>query len=354
MLTMYRKHANGIGTWRIWQDGLTIRIAHATVQGGQEVEHAEAVTTNASGRSLQEQIDLRLRSRINRQYDRGYTESLEEALQGNTNQLGLPLPMLAQPIKKVKRASRPDDVLQLKLDGHRCLATKQDGRIILYSRRGKLITLPHISEFLQDRIPEGTFTDGELYHHGTKLQTIGSWIKKAQPESKFLKYFCYDLISRDTYLDRYQELSDLLPAWGDSESPVRVLANVPYTTDEAQAALFAKAKLNGFEGLIKRTNDKPYEDGIRSNSLLKIKEREDCEVAVEGIERSKQGVAVCICRTDAGKIVRPTAPGTHAEKQHVLDHPGEYIGRRLTIEFSMLTEDGVPFHPVAREWREDI
>lgn len=354
MLTMYRKHANGIGTWRIWADGNVISIAHATTQGGQEVFHQETVTLNASGRSMQEQVDLRLRSRINLQRDRGYTENLEEALQGNTNQLGLPLPMLAQPIKKVKRTPRADDVLQLKLDGHRCLSTKQDGQIILYSRRGKVISLPHIEEFLQPRIPEGTFIDGELYHHGTKLQTIGSWIKKAQPESLKLKYFCYDLISKDTYLDRYQELSDLLLAWSETDSPVRVLAVMPYTNDEAQAKLFSSARAHGFEGLIKRTNDTPYEDGVRSSSLLKIKEFEDCEVTVEGIERSKQGMAVCICRTDAGKIVRPTAPGTHAEKQHVLDHPEQYIGRRLTIEFSMLTDDGIPFHPVAREWREEI
>lgn len=354
MLTMYRKHANGIGTWRIRQAGDRIIINHATVEGGQEVEHVEQVTTNLSGRSPQEQMDLRIKSRISRQRDRGYTEVREEALQGNTNQMGLPLPMLAQPLKKVKNINHTGAVLQLKLDGHRCLSTKQDGKIILYSRRGKPISLPHIEEFLLPLIPEGTFVDGELYHHGTKLQTIGSWIKKAQPESAQLKYFCYDLISQDTYLDRYQELSDMLPPWAMVHSPVRVLTAIPYTTDEARAIYFRAAKANGFEGLMERTNDMPYQDGVRSSSLLKIKEFEDCEVTVTGVERSKSGAAVCVCLTDSGKIVRPVPPGTHAEKQHVLDHPEQYIGRRLTIEFSMLTEDGVPFHPVAREWREDI
>jgi ATP-dependent DNA ligase len=354
MIKLYRKHANGVGTWRIWQDGELIRIAHATTLDGQEVEHEEHVTVNQSRRSFQEQMDLRITSRVRLQRDRGYSDSLESAQAGNTNQLGLPLPMLAQPLAKANKAPTKDDVLQLKLNGHRCLGTKQDGRVILYSRRGKEIHLPHIAEFLQDRIPEGIFTDGELYHHGTRLQTIGSWIKKAQPESKLLQYICYDLISQDTFKDRYQELSDLLPNWSSKESPVRVLSCLPYIDDVTQARTFEAARKHGFEGLIRRSNDTPYQDGVRSHSLVKIKGCEDCEVTVKAVERSKSGIAVCICETDDGKEVRPTAPGNRAEKQHVLDHPEQYIGKRLTIEYSELTDKGVPFHPVAREWREEI
>lgn len=349
MQTLYRRHVNGIGTWRIWQDGATIRIAHATAEGGQEVEHVENVTVNSSGRSLQEQVELRIRSRISRQRDRGYADTREEALQGKTNQMGLPLPMLAQPIKKVKNVNNEGAVLQLKLDGHRCLSTKQDGKILLYSRQGKAITLPHVSDYLLDLIPEGTILDGELYHHGTKLQTIGSWIKKQQPESLKLQYHIYDLISSDTYLDRYLELCDLLPAW-DTSFPAKILPAIPYESDEQQAAMFSAARSRGFEGLIKRTNDSPYEVGVRSSSLLKIKEFLDCEVTVLRVIRSPRGVVVCECLTDEGARVDVTAPGTVAEKEQAFGCEG----RRLTIEYSMLTTDGVPFHPVARQWREDL
>ena len=355
MLTLYRKHVNGIGTWRIRAEGNIITVAHATVEGGQEVAHEEKVAVNASGRTLEEQVALRVRSRIPRQRDRGYVDTREEALQGKPNQMGLPLPMLAQPQKKVKKVNHEGAQLQLKLDGHRCLATKQDGKILLYSRQGKPITLPHVSEFLRPRLPEGTFIDGELYHHGTKLQTIGSWIKKQQPESLKLRYFCYDLISQDTFLDRHLELSDLLPAWGIKTTPACVLPNTPYKSEEDTATLFALARARGFEGLIKRTNDAPYEDGVRSNSLIKIKEFLDCEVTVKDIVRvEKSGTVLCICVTDEGKEVRPVAPGSHEEKAEVLRNAANYIGRRLTIEYSLLTDDGVPFQPVAREWRVDL
>ena len=354
MKTLYRRHVNGIGTWRIGHEGDLISIAHATAEGGQEVWHEERVTVNGSGRTIEEQVELRIRSRISRQRDRGYADTREEALQGKTNQMGLPLPMLAQPIKKVKRENRADDSLQLKLDGHRCLATKQDGKILLYSRQGKPIDLPHISLYLLDLIPEGTITDGELYHHGTKLQTIGSWIKKQQPESLKLQYFVYDLISDDTYLDRYQELCDLLPAW-DTSYPAKILPSVPWESDEQQARMFAAARARKFEGLIKRTNDKPYEIGVRSASLLKIKEFQDCEVTCIAISRvPKSGTVICVCVTDDGKEVRPVAPGSHEEKAEVYENREKYLNRRLSIEYSMLTDDGVPFQPVAREWREDI
>jgi len=357
MVTMYRKHVNGIGTWSIDHKGAVITISHATVEGGQEVSHRETVTMNASGRSLEEQVALRIRSRISRQRDRGYTDSREEALQGKTNQLGLPLPMLAQPLKKVKKINYEDAVLQLKLDGHRCLATKQDGEILLYSRQGKAITLPHISDYLKPRLPEGTFVDGELYHHGTKLQTIGSWIKKQQPESQKLRYYVYDLISQDTFRDRYQELSDLLPDWQDAvdtDCPARLLPCIPFDAWD-QSRLFSHARSQGFEGLMLRTNDTSYEDGVRSNSLIKIKEFQDCEVTVEDIVKAeKSGTVICICRTDSGKEVRPVAPGNQWEKSMTYEHREKFKGRRLTIEYSMLTDDGVPFQPVAREWREDI
>jgi DNA ligase-1 len=354
MLTMYRKHVNGLGTWRIGSDGPSVRIAHATSEGGQEVWHEERVTLNSSGRSMEEQVDLRIRSRISRQRDRGYTESREEALQGNTNQMGLPLPMLAQPIKKVKNINYVDAVLQLKLNGHRCLATNRDGKILLYSRQGKPINLPHVAKFLAPRLPEGTILDGELYHHGTALQTIGSWIKKQQPESLKLSYCCYDLISQETYRDRHSELVDILPAW-DTALPVKVLPIIPYVSKEVEVRAFRMARLLNYEGLILRTNDRPYEDGVRSASLLKIKEFLDCEVTVTDVIRAeKSGTAICICLTDDGKEVKVVPPGNQAEKARVLSEREAFIGRRLTIDYAELTEDGIPAQPVAREWRDDL
>lgn len=361
MITLYRKTALGIGLWRIWQDGpYEIRISHATTLNGQEVPHSEIVSTNESGRTLQEQVDLRIRSRINRQLDKGYVYSIEEAQQGRTNQLGLVLPMLAQPLHKVKKINPQDNDLQFKLDGHRCLATKQEGELILYSRQGKrLVNLGHITRALEPMLPEGTTVDGELYHHGTKLQTIGSWIKKNQPETSLLQLVLYDLVSKDRFRDRYRELQDIFSHGMDghldaARRPLRLLTCHPYEDDKQMWDLQVYARSLGYEGLIRRTNDKPYEDGVRSNSLIKIKTWIDCEVTCIGVTVSDKGFPVCECLTDDNKRVDVVPPGDMPAKWHVVHNPSLYLKERLTIEYSTLTEDAVPFHPVAVRWFDEI
>jgi ATP-dependent DNA ligase len=260
--------------------------------------------------------------------------------------------MLAQPLGKVSYINYRDAVLQKKLDGHRCLITKYEGKIIAYSRQGKLIpSISHITDLLIDRIPEGETIDGELYHHGTPLQTIGSWIKREQPSTKSLMFVAYDMIARETFRERYSELSQILK--GCTGHPIMLLPNVPYETQEHMWDEMAKVRNKGFEGLILRTNDRGYEDGTRSSSLIKIKQFHDTEVKVIGFEQSADGWAVCVYEFE-GKVGKCSAPGSMDEKRFVWNNQDRFLGKQLTIEYSMLTVDGVPFHANAIRWREDI
>lgn len=355
-VTLYRQHAGSVGTWRIWQEGSKIKIAHATCMGGSEVVHEEVVTTNLSGRTLQEQIDLRMRSRISRMRDRGYQDSPELAKLHTGNQLGLERPMLAHPIERVGNVDYRGAVLQKKLDGHRCLITCQDGELIAYSRQGKRIdTIDHITGPLQGRIPEGTTIDGELYCHGYPLQSLASWIKRKQSATANLFFVGYDLISSERYVERHRELSGILSGV-DTGTPgkIMVLPFRDYIGPDEMSAHFREVRGRGFEGLMVRLDRRPYEAGKRSSSLLKVKEFFDDEFEVIGFEQSKTGWAVCVCRTKDGQIFNVSAPGDVGAKQAVWDNRHEYEGRLLTVEYSFLTKDGVPFHPVATRWREDV
>lgn len=353
MPTLYRKQASGaIGTWRIWREENSIRIAHASVENGSEVFHTEKVITNQSGRSLDEQILLRIKSRISRALDKGYKHTREEALKSSSNQLGLARPMLAKQLDKAGKINYNDAVLQKKLDGHRCLITKQDNEILAYSRQGKIIdTISHITDFLQDRIPEGTTIDGELYLHGFKLQTLASWIKRKQKDTERLMFIAYDLISPDKYLDRHQELLDIISV---EHSHVKVLGFKPFETQDKMWEYFHTVRDLGFEGLMLRTMTHGYEAGHRSSSLIKIKAFEDDEFLVVNLKSSKEGWAICQCETKDGQIFGVSAPGPKEEKLYVMRNPSKYIGRYLTVDFSHLTESGIPFHPTAIRWREDV
>jgi hypothetical protein len=353
---LYRKHATGIGSWRIWSEGAVIHIAHATCVGGSEVRHKETVTTNQSGRNLDEQIKLRINSRISRMRDKGYKDTIEEAQKSSGNQLGLDRPMLAHPIEKVGRVSYAGAVLQKKLDGHRCLATRQDGDLTMYTRQGKeLVTLPHIYKVLDQVIPEGVTLDGELYCHGVKLQTIGSWIKREQRDTLRIQFIVYDMISNDRYQDRHAQLSEILKDILDFPGqPVRVLPYRHYVDEDETRRWFREVRDQGFEGLMLRCDRRAYEPGKRSSGLLKIKEWQDGEFKVVGFDRSKTGWAILKCVTDQGVEFDCSAPGSVAEKMEVWENQHKYLGKKVTIDFAHWTDDNKPFQPTAIRWREDI
>lgn len=351
-IKLYRRNSQSLGTWRIWPEGNVIHIAHATVRGGSEVFHKESVEVNASGRNIQEQVALRIRSRVSRMKDRGYKDTIELALADSGNQLGLERPMLAHPIEKVRNVDYRGAVLQKKLDGHRCLITCQDGELIPYSRQGKRIdAIQHIVSYLRGRIPEGTTIDGELYCHGYKLQTLASWIKRLQPETLKLFFVGYDLISPEPYRARHAELTEIV-GQGDTgvDGKVVALPFKPYESAEHTTLLFREVRAAGFEGLMLRTDGRGYEAGKRSSSLLKIKEFEDDEFQVVGFSPSKTGWAICHCLTKDGKPFDCSAPGTVEDKMHVMNNPEKYRGLYLTIEFAHYTEEGIPFQPTAIRW----
>lgn len=355
MITLYRKNANSIGTWRIWNDNATIHIAHATVIGGSEVHHEEYVKTGLAGRSLEEQINLRIRSRVSRMRDKGYKDSIEEAQNSSTNQLGLVRPMLAKSFNKVSNVNVKGAVIQRKLDGHRCLVTKYNGELIAYSRQGKIInSISHILDGLKDFVPEGVTLDGELYIHRVPLQTIASLIKRKQPDSLKLCYVVYDLISDESYKDRFEELQGMLRDVPLSRNSLLLLPYVEYSSHENLSSEFKRVRSLGFEGLMVRLDGYGYEDGKRSTSLLKVKEFEEHEFLCIDIEPSSDGWGVCVLKTSENKVFRASAPGTIVEKQEQLNSKEKYIGRMLTVQYSTLTNDNIPFHASGLRWREDI
>jgi DNA ligase-1 len=353
---LYRKNANSLGSWRIWSEGAVIHIAHATVLGGSEVHHQETVETNLSGRTLEQQVALRMNSRISRMRDKGYKTTIKEAQESSSNQLGLDRPMLAHPIERVPNVAYAGAVLQKKLDGHRCLITCQDGELIAYSRQGKRIdAIRHILRGLAGRIPEGTTVDGELYCHGHSLQTLASWIKREQAATANLYFVGYDLISDDRYVERHRELSEIVKGCDTGAAGgIMALPYRPYESDEATSAYFREVREQGFEGLMLRADNRGYEVGKRSSALLKIKEFFDDEFVVEDFEVSKTGFAICVCRAKNGAKFSVSAPGSIDEKRRVLLEKEKYRGQKLKVEYSFLTADGIPFHPNAVAWYVEV
>jgi len=345
--TLYAKDASG--QLRVWEIYATVDATLEIYWGvykGEMQRKVDYVYENQSGRDIDEQIMLEFNSRVNKQRDKGYVESIEDAMKGRTNALGLPRPMLAQVFSKRARYVRYDNAyVQRKYDGNRCLIKREDDKIIAYSRNGKPIkTIEHITS--QIDMPNGTILDGELYCHGEKLQTIVSWIKRNQPNSKKLHYHVYDNVSKMPFKDRLLFLVNDVTLGNHAEVVETFKVNGKYEAKQMMQIF----RRDGYEGAILRWGDAPYEDGKRSPSLLKMKEFFDAEYVVTSIQPSKDGWAI-LWMEHNGAPFKATAPGTVDDKEFVLINKENYIGRKVTIEYAYITADGVPFHPIAKAWR---
>lgn len=345
--TLYSKDVTGtIRLWSIEEDDGQLIIQHGTKGGSIQTKY-ENVPYGLANRTQEEQVRSRYWSRINAQYDKGYVDTIEEAERNKrVNSLGLVRPMLAQPIKNVRRIDFSSAFYQHKYDGNRCLVTRHCGKTIAYSRNGKKInSIDHILKGI--RLQEGQVIDGELYCHGVSLQKICSWVKREQDATANLSLRVYDLVENSPYISRLEALQALV--LGDKAI---VVPTVRVREESDLDSLLEGSIKDGYEGGILRWGEAGYEDGKRSKSLAKIKVFHDDEFIVIDVLASKDGWARLELEMPEGQTFLVSAPGSIQDKELILAEAEKYIGQSVNIKFSNITKDGIPFHPIATAFRD--
>jgi ATP-dependent DNA ligase len=346
MITLYKRHSSGtIGTWTIWSQGHTIYMETRLTPDSDGTIRTEEVPYGKAGRTLGEQIESRINARVRAKLDSGYKEN-EGALRATvTNQLELPAPMLA--VTNTKSLMNAREVyVQPKLDGMRMIVTRQHGKLVAYSRKGKLIeTLPHIMASLENLIPEGAYWDGEIYRHGLTLQQIMSLAKRPQTGSEKLQYHVFDVIEDTPFSERFEATRYI----GDPHAIVRVDTRL-LRDAESLPVIMQQARRQGYEGLILRNGSATYEPGKRSPHIVKVKEFMDSEFEVVDWDVSQRGVPVLLCRTLDGAPFRVTAPGTHEDRANAPN----LVGKFVTVKYAYMTADGIPFQPICVGERDDL
>lgn len=349
---LYKKHKHTVGTWEIWSESNMIHMKAKTSEHHTPIVHTELVEKGKAGRNLDQQVKLRVEARIRGKLDSGYVLDREDTKKELTNQLGLFQPMLAVPYQNIRGFNEQKGYYyQNKLNGHRCLITRIGDSYYAYSRRGKEITtIDHIIKHLD--FPEGMTLDGELYIHGVPLQTIASWAKRKQPDTVKLHFVVYDCIMPEiSFKNRYEALKSL----NFKGNTILLEARELNSTESSIVDLLNVSKANGYEGLILRDPNITYEIGRRSKGLLKVKSCFDNEYKIVDIVKAERADwGVLICKLPNGKCFRVSAPGTNFNKQRILHEKEKYIGKMVTVEYAELTNDGVPFHGVALQIRDDI
>ncbi len=249
------------------------------------------------------------------------------------------LPMLASTWTKKSRTSEYVYV-QPKLDGVRLLVGKQNGEIMVLTRTGKPVTgMTRIPDASHMR--EGEWLDGEAYSPYLTFEEIsGKFRKNAScPE---LEFHIFDRFMINNTEEPFQSRVKDLSQW---PCPVMTMLIHRDRIEEMHDNFVA----DGYEGIIIREPDSPYEIGYRSKNLLKFKKFDTDEFkivdCVEGTARDT-GTAIFVCVCDNGKTFNVRPKGPHAIRSSYWSNRKDYMGKLLTVQYQGTSVDTIPRFPV--------
>lgn len=285
-----------------------------------------------------EQACSEAESKWKKQKDKNYSEDRG----GKSKALS---PMLAHTYEDKLHLVTFPSFIQRKYDGIRCIATRIGDTISMRSRQNKeFVGLEHIRNELLDELDDGESWDGELFNPDLTFQELIKLVKKDQPDSIKVQYHIYDIIGDTPFIERTCQLMSLVGKTRFCSK--NYLVSVPTQLVNSHEEVMQQHKVfiaEGYEGSILRVGDCMYKAGDRSSQLLKVKDWITEEFKIIGVEpdvHNTQGKLVCICEN--GGVFTARTKGEDSEREHQLQHPEEYIGKMLTVEFFEYTTSEIP------------
>ena len=259
-------------------------------------------------------------------------------------------PMLAHNFSKHGKKITYPCFVQPKLDGIRCIAVIEAGKVELLSRNGNVIkSVPHIEAALS-KLPDAVL-DGELYNHTIGFEKIASLVRRktAHDECWRIQYHVYDTISSGTYEERLCKLRGL-----KLKQPTPVVeTHREYFLDDV-LAVTRMFQAQNFEGAMVRNRSGLYEQK-RSFELQKIKQFEDAEFEIVNCLEGKgkmKGHAVFVCRTEDGTEFNVKMGGSMDQLKEIFE-TASWRGKKLTVRYQgYSTKNKVPRFPVGMRFYE--
>jgi len=250
-----------------------------------------------------------------------------------------------------------------KLDGIRCVAIKENGKVRCVSRQGIRFTTTAILEEELSDLPDNCVLDGELCivdENGNEdFKAITKEYRRKNHTLQNFRYCVFDCLS----LDGFEGRGDNVPFMERDED---VLGIVEYLTEdcgsthlkaveqeilnnEAQFKEWqARVQKEGWEGLILRKNT-AYK-GKRSKDILKVKEFHDEELEIlsvevgpftvrEGGTEHQIDTVTAITVAYKGGEVGVGSGFSLADRDDILKNTEKYIGKQATIRYFEECED---------------
>jgi bifunctional non-homologous end joining protein LigD len=300
-------------------------------------------------------------------------------------------PMLAEAADAPQ--TDPKWLYEPKLDGYRTIAYLNAGTVKLISRGGIDVTAsyPEVVKDLQQQAVGTMVLDGEIVAYGTDGRpTFAALQKRAQLKTPReiaaaqrdarVAFVCFDLLHfaglnlrGNAYIDRRRYLSQCL-------LPTEHLQLIHTSSDGEQ--LYDIAMQLGFEGIMAKRKDSPYQPGKRAATWLKIKATHTEEFVVGGYTQGRGsrdlGALLLGVWEDKKKLryvghvgsgldeetldwLRPQLPAM-TRKTHPftakpdLHRPTTWVEPKLVVEvtYQNRTESGMLRAPVFIRFRDDV
>lgn len=309
--------------------------------------------------SVAEQVIAEVDAEYTKQLNQGkYHESIETIDQGAS----FFQPMLANKFKYGE--GQYPAAVQPKLDGIRCVATK-DG---LFTRKGKpIISVPHIIEALEYvfKAHPNWVIDGELYNHELKhdFEQIVSMVRKQKPtdedmreSARLVQYHIYDMFDKNDPNMPFEDRINLIDEhFLMVPKALEIVSTSTVTDDDDVDRLTARLVEQGYEGAMKRDYKSPYHQK-RTNALLKVKNMEDHEYILVGLEEgvgnwAGRAKSAIIKDPDTGDVQRAGIRGNYDFTAKLLRDLDQLVGTDVTVAVQNATAKGkARFAIVTKFW----
>jgi ATP-dependent DNA ligase len=402
---LYKRKDNGkLYTWTINvcvktnSDTACIDISYGE-HGGKQIMHHKEVEEGKCNRTCAEQATQEANRKWLNKRDKELFcewESLKNQTVETTNETNKNVvvrPMLAQKAeleKKGRGYTIPFPLMvQRKYDGIRCIAYRgQDGHVVLESRKGTpfsgFYALTEELERVFDSFSENTiYLDGELFTDRVDFETISGLVRKSETSSKasvkkdkskkltdkqqqaqhedrenavkkgWIDFHVYDMVDVSDLDQPFSQRCARLQSIVDWPrlAQCKLVETLTVDTPDQIRPLHDRFVGEGFEGIMLRATDGPYQVNKRSKYLQKYKEFMDDEFQIVGFHEgsgNEKGAVVWDCVTKDGQPFAVRPRGTFDARKLLFQDAAAYIGKWLTVIFQEYSTDGIPRFPVGK------
>lgn len=342
---LYANASNGkIKIWQIEANNDLMIIRNGYIDGKTAVQTKKIKGKNI-GRSNEtsdiEQCILECKAKYQKKLDEQYTPNKNNIKEYEDQKVLLP--MLALDYHKRKHDILFPCYIQPKLNGVRCIY--QNNKFM--SRKGKeYTTLQHLESELKEL--EIKITDGEIYRKDMSLQEIIRRVKKDRGlKTDELEYWIYDQINEDIFEKRNKDI--LAKHLHSVPKKIVYVSTILVKSEKEIKGWHDKWVLEGFEGVIVRNVNGLYKVKHRSKDLQKFKMFKDSEYEIVGAHEGSgpdAGTVVFEVKTKKEQVFSVRPKGTREIRTEWMNDINNIIGKKLTVRYQNLSEDGIPIFPV--------